>query len=431
MFLKIQYVLSQNIGNDYQTKKYLLAVSGGIDSMVLLEIFKQHSLHFSVAHINYQLRGNDSDSDQELVEKFCLKHKIPFYTKIVNTNSEKPNQVSLQMFAREIRYLFFQELKQNIHYDYLVTAHHFNDSLETFFINFSRASGLKGLSGIPKFKENSFIRPLLDFSKQEIITFALEHNIQWNEDKSNAKDAYLRNKIRHKIIPELEKISLNKLENYKNSISILNETSDFLEEIFNDKKEKLVQKKEDYFSINKEQLKKEKDIVIREILSDFGFSEIEEIQKIFHSKIGSIFYSKNYKLLNDRELILISEISKVAVDTIFIEKCPFNIEFPIKIKGRIQNKIEPNADFILDAEKLIFPLEIRHKVEADYFYPLNLSGKKKLSKFLKDEKINQFDKEKIWLLCNGNQQIILVDKIRMDDRYKITSETKQYFCIYL
>jgi len=212
--LKFQNALEQ-LQSDSHQKTYLLAVSGGVDSMVLADMFQVLGFRFEVAHINYHLRNEDSELDQKLVSDFCEKYQIPFHLYEVSENDEKPEN-SIQNWARELRYRFFREIQQKENLDFLVTAHHLNDQLETFIINLSKASGIRGLSGIPK-NENRIIRPLLDFSKDEIYDFAKQNQIEFREDKSNQKTDYLRNKIRHNIVPELEKINpdfLNKHQLY-------------------------------------------------------------------------------------------------------------------------------------------------------------------------------------------------------------------------
>ena len=206
------------ICRDYQHRKFLLAVSGGVDSMVLAYLFQALGLKFQVAHVNYHFRGEDSNDDQKLVEDFCAKNKMVFHLYDV-LEKEKKEMKSLQSWAREIRYRFFKEVREKERLDYLVTAHHLNDQLETFIINLSKASGIKGLSGIPN-NENAIIRPLLGFSKEEISAFAEQNNITFREDLSNQKNDYLRNRIRHQVVPQLIEVNQNFLKNFEKSIDI-------------------------------------------------------------------------------------------------------------------------------------------------------------------------------------------------------------------
>uniref|UniRef100_UPI0025BCA8E4 tRNA lysidine(34) synthetase TilS n=1 Tax=Chryseobacterium sp. TaxID=1871047 RepID=UPI0025BCA8E4 len=204
-----------------QSHTYLLAVSGGADSMVLLNLFhsffssQEDKSLFHVAHINYKLRGEDSDSDQRVVQDFCNQHSIPFHLYEVSERDKTPEN-SIQLWARDLRYSFFNKIRNQENLDFLVTAHHLNDQLETFLINLSKASGIKGLSGIPA-NENQILRPLLSFSKEDIYEFAEKSNIQFREDISNKKNDYLRNKIRNKIVPLLLETNGHFLDNFKRS----------------------------------------------------------------------------------------------------------------------------------------------------------------------------------------------------------------------
>ena len=209
----------ENLGENISTKKFLLAVSGGADSMVLSHLFRISSFEFQIAHVNYHFRGEDSNLDQKVVENFCSENQIKIHLKSIS-EEEKSNMKSLQNWAREIRYDFFFKILEEENLDYIVTAHHLNDELETYIINLSRGSGIKGLSGIPK-NENRILRPLLKFTKNEIYAFAKENSIDFREDKSNEKDDYLRNKIRNQLTPKIVEIFPNFLEQFGESLSYL------------------------------------------------------------------------------------------------------------------------------------------------------------------------------------------------------------------
>ena len=216
------------LGEDIPSKKFLLAVSGGADSAVLSHLFRVSGFEFQIAHVNYHFRGEDSNLDQKIVQDFCKKNNIKFHLKDIS-EEEKTEMKSLQNWAREVRYDFFFNLLEKENLDFIVTAHHLNDELETFIINLSRGSGIKGLSGIPK-NENRILRPFLTFSKSEIYAFAEENNIDFREDKSNQKDDYLRNKIRNKIVPKITEIFPNFLEQFGESIGYLATVNQFFQE---------------------------------------------------------------------------------------------------------------------------------------------------------------------------------------------------------
>lgn len=414
--LKFQNVLEQ-LQAQSQQKTYLLAVSGGVDSMVLATLFQLCGLRFHVAHLNYHLRGDDSDRDQQLVSDFCAHHQIPFHLYEVSEIDEKP-QNSVQNWARELRYRFFRNIQKQENLEYLVTAHHLNDQLETFMINLSKASGIKGLSGIP-INENNIIRPLLTISKDEIYKFAKENQVEYREDVSNQKTDYLRNKIRHNVVPELEKINDNFLQNFAKSMEILNQTKNVLNDLIN---EKISRFKSDFETgqtiINKQEFSQESALVRFEILKYFGFNDEKEMEKIFTAQTGSLFYNSDYQLVVNRNELIIAKKSEVINENlveIVLEITGNEILIPENIKNEIREF--GNCHWKIDQNKIKQPLKLRKKLEGDIFFPIGMIGKKKVSKFFKDEKLSILAKQKIWILCDANDQIVGVLPFRQDGRF--------------
>ena len=397
-----------------EQKSFLLAVSGGVDSMVLLELFRFHKekygFSFEVAHINYGLRGADSDADQNLVEHFCSEHNIPFHLYKVTEKDNKPKG-SIQLWARDLRYNFFSEIMQRKSIYFLVTAHHLNDQLETFFINLSRGSGINGLCGIPA-KENNILRPLLSFTKEEIYAFAEENGIPFREDVSNQKNDYLRNKIRNIITPNLLNISPDFLQDFSKSIQILKETKDFIQQQTDEILAKITIKNSSNEKIlDKEKLSLETEFAQFEILRKFGFDKRKEIKKIFTAETGKTFQSEEN--IDNEEVIL-------------------NEEAQIDLSQWTENYTDAHPDFwIFDKDKLHFPLKIRKKQDGDFFYPKGFNGKKKISKFFKDEKISIFAKSKIWLLCDAKNRVMGILPMRQDRRFLPDEETKNTIKIKL
>ena len=290
------------MGEDISSKTFLLAVSGGADSMVLSSLFKMSNLKFEIAHINYHFRGEDSNLDQKIVEDFCTTNQIKFHLKDVS-EEEKSKMTSLQNWARKIRYDYFFRILEEENLDYIVTAHHLNDELETFFINLSRGSGIKGLSGIPT-NENSILRPLLKFTKAEIYAFAEENKIDFREDKSNQKDDYLRNKIRNHLTPKLLEISPQFLKQFGKSLSYLSSVNDFYQnEIEKTFQEILTEENEEGFTLNKEILLQKPKVLIIEIIRKLGFTGIE-IEKIMNAENGKFFRSSTYEIAIKRKEIV-------------------------------------------------------------------------------------------------------------------------------
>ena len=289
------------LGEDIPSKKFLLAVSGGADSAVLSHLFRVSGFEFQIAHVNYHFRGEDSNLDQKIVQDFCKKNNIIFHLKDVS-EEEKSQMKSLQNWAREIRYNFFFKLLEKENLDFIVTAHHLNDELETFIINLSRGSGIKGLSGIPK-NENRILRPFLTFSKSEIYAFAEENNIDFREDKSNQKDDYLRNKIRNQIVPKMVEVFPNFLEHFGESIGYLATVNQFFqEEIQKTFDEIFIDGNESDFTLNKEILFQKPKIIIIEIIRKLGFTGIE-IEKIMSAENGKFFRSSTHEITIKRKEI--------------------------------------------------------------------------------------------------------------------------------
>ena len=419
--LKFQNLFEQML-HQPQQKTYLLAVSGGVDSMVLADLFQVSGFNFHIAHINYHLRNEDSNLDQKLVSDFCEKHKIPFHLYEVSENDNQPEN-SIQNWARELRYRFFREIQQKENLDYIVTAHHLNDQLETFIINLSKASGIRGLSGIPQ-NENGIIRPLLGFSKNEIYDFAKENEIEFREDLSNQKTDYLRNKIRHNIVPELEKINPDFLTNFSKSINYINQAKDFINQSVEDKIEILkINSSENQVVIDKENFSKESELIRYEILKRFGFTDENEMQKVLTAQTGSSFFNSAYQLIINRNELIFSCMSEVgnqkSEDSLILEIIDNEIIIPQNLKKEIQEF--GNCFWKIDKNKIQLPLKLRRKQKGDLFFPIGMIGKKKISKFFKDEKLSILAKQKIWLLCDADERIVGVLPFRQDGRFSSES----------
>ncbi|OCA78629.1 tRNA lysidine(34) synthetase TilS [Chryseobacterium contaminans] len=431
----------ENLIHQPENHTYLLAVSGGADSMVLASLFRdlrdesQHSGYpFQIAHINYKLRAKDSDRDQKVVQEFCEKNHIIFNLYEVSEKDRKPEN-SIQLWARELRYAFFKEIQQREKLEFLVTAHHLNDQLETFIINLSKAAGINGLSGIPA-NDNHIIRPLLPFSKQEIYQFADENNIEFREDLSNKKSDYLRNKIRNEIVPKLQETNNHFLENFKKSSSYLNQTKDFVQKQIQEIENKLTVFNQDHKILSKEKLDQESDFVKFEILKKYGFNQEEEIPKIFKAENNSSFFSKDYQLVVNRDELIFIKINKKTENTnkiLLIDDFDFS-ESQIRINLQDSMKdidgINKNIEWNFDAEKLQFPLYLRKQQDGDEFYPMGFSGKKKVSKFFRDEKLSILARQKIWILSDSNNSVLGIIPFRQDRRYAKDEKTERILKIF-
>lgn len=417
-----------------ENQRYLLAVSGGADSMALAYVFNVLGLNFQIAHVNYKLRGEDSNLDQKLVEDFCFKNEIKFHLYEVSEKDNKPEN-SIQLWARELRYDFFKQIQEKENLEFLVTAHHLNDQLETFIINLSKASGIKGVSGIPA-NDHKILRPLLHFSKEEIYDFAKENQIEYREDLSNKKSDYLRNKIRNEIVPKLLETNDHFLENFKKSLSYLNQTKDFVQQQIEEIENRITITNKENKILDKNKLNLEGDFVKFEILKKYGFEKEEEIKKIFKSETGSSFFSKDFQLIINRNELILNQLNqKTESQEEIILTQAFDLNqnrVEIKMSDEISTIEEINKTFQwdFDAEKITFPLKLRRKEEGDVFYPIGFSGKKKVSKFFKDEKLSILAKQKIWLLTDGNNSVLGIIPFRQDRRYAKDERTKRILTIF-
>ncbi|PTT76317.1 MULTISPECIES: tRNA lysidine(34) synthetase TilS [unclassified Chryseobacterium] len=424
----------KNIVDSPENRSYLLAVSGGADSMVLAHCFNDLGILFQIAHINYKLRGEDSDLDQKTVADFCERNHIKFHLYKVSEKDQKPEH-SIQLWARELRYEFFRNIQREENLEFLVTAHHLNDQLETFIINLSKAAGINGLSGIPA-NDNHILRPLLNFTKEEIYEFAEENNIEYREDLSNKKNDYLRNKIRNEIVPKLLETNDHFLENFKKSSSYLNQTKDFVQQQIQEIENRISVFNREYTVLSKSKLNEESDFVKFEILKKYGFNQEEEIPKIFKAENGSSFFSKDYLLIvNYDELILSKKtedgkwkFEKHSDDEILLmenfdfseNQITVNLENIIEIE-QINNRL----NWAFDAEKLCFPLRLRRQKDGDEFFPAGFSGKKKVSKFFRDEKISILARQEIWLLTDCEDSVLGIIPFRQDRRCMATKNTEK------
>jgi tRNA(Ile)-lysidine synthase len=424
----------ENLVHDPENYSYLLAVSGGADSMVLASLFQGLGLPNHIAHINYKLRGEDSDLDQKTVQDFCEKNHIQFHMYEVSEKDKKPEN-SIQLWARELRYRFFREIQEKEKLKFLVTAHHLNDQLETFIINLSKASGINGLSGIPA-NSNHTLRPLLNFSKKEIYEYAEKNKIDFREDLSNKKSDYLRNKIRNEVVPKLLETNDHFLENFKKSSSYLNQTKDFVQKQIEDIENRLTVFNPDHKILSKEKLDQESAFVQFEILKKYGFDQEEEISKIFTAENGSSFFSKDYQLIiNRNELILVDKNKgQETKDEIVLAKS-FDLSeklISISLENTIENidGINNHFEWEFDVGKLHFPLRLRKQQDGDEFYPVGFSGKKKVSKFFRDEKLSILARPKIWILCDCHNSVLGIIPFRQDRRYAKDEKTESILKIF-
>jgi len=415
--------------------KILLAVSGGLDSMVMLHLFIAKKAKIAVAHCNFKLRGKESDADERFVKLFCEKNSIPFYsTKFETKKYANKNQVSIQMAARNLRYEWFEKLRKKISANYISTAHHKTDVTETMLINLLRGTGISGLHGIYP-KKNKLIRPLLFSTRSELEEFATANKITFREDKSNASTDYVRNQLRHWVLPQLAKINPEYEQQFYASSQNINQSELLYRQLIQEKQNTLQQLTKTDIRFSLVNLKKLNPLptYLYEFLKcyDFTAAVCTEISEAIKGKTGKIFYSASHRLLIDRAALIVSKIeTKAQAEQYQINKHDKVLEQPIRLSIKT---VQNNSKFTLKSDKSIaqidletidFPLVLRKWKIGDKFYPLGMKGSKKLSDFFIDSKLSIFEKEKIWLLCSGTKIVWIVNH-RLDNRFKVNSTTQK------
>ncbi len=405
--------------------KILLAISGGLDSMVMLHLFQECGLNIGVAHVNFQLRGEESDGDENFVKTYCAQSSIPFFTKKFETESyAKQNHLSTQMAARVLRYRWFNEILEDQHFDFVATAHHLNDSIETMLLNFVRGSGLEGWDGI-ELKNDKVIHPLLFATREQITTYAKENEINWREDRSNASDDYQRNFIRHNVVPLLKELNPSFENSFCESMNKVSGAVELEALGIAHWQEKFQTKKGEQILLNKKGFLqfKNPESVLWNLIKGFGFNFDQCLQLIasLHGQPGKHFSSSKFKITIDREFLIISkhqeELSEVLIEKGQTRAVLGDLKLIIEKLSQkdFKGKLE---EAVLNADKLIFPLRWRKWRPGDYFFPLGMNHKKKISDLLIDQKISLTDKENITVLESGNE-IVWVVGLRIDDRYKV------------
>ena len=423
-----------------KTNRILLGVSGGIDSVCMFHLFRLSGFAIAIAHCNFQLRGEESDGDELFVKSLAEQYDIPLFSTRFETKSIAESEgISIQMAARDLRYEWFEEIRDRYHYNYIAIAHNSDDVIETFFINLSRGSGIKGFTGI-KPKTGNIIRPLLFASREKIVNFIQTSSYLYREDSSNSTTKYSRNLIRHEIIPGFEKINPRFKETMLENISRLRETEYIFREQIDIQAQNITYSQNKKLFIDIEKLNKIDlpKTFLYEILSPFGFSstQINDILSSLHGVSGKQFFTLTHRLLKDRKDLILEEIHAINKNNYLIESKNSEIDKPIHLlitkseKNEHFNLIRNKNTGLFDLDLIDFPLVIRKWQNGDYFMPLGMQNLKKLSDFFIDNKFSLLDKENAWILESGNKIIWIIGH-RIDDRFKITGNTKNILQIEL
>lgn len=434
-----KYISENNLllDNEY----VLVAVSGGVDSVVLLDLLVKAGYRVAIIHCNFKLRGNESDDDEKFVSQLAKKYNRSLYVKHCPAYEfAKKHKLAIQEAARELRYNFFEKLSKQKDNIKVAIAHHADDNLETFFINLFRGSGLQGLKGIPV-QRGIYIRPLMFTTRRQIETYARDNNLNWRNDTSNDALKYLRNKIRHNLLPEIKKITGN-FNTIFQSLDNLKDDALVLDNLLNSEKNKYLDIKNNQTFIKPFEIPSNipSDLWFYYLLKEYGFSrnETDKIFAAFKSRsVGKHFFAEHYELLVDREQLIVRKRISVSGQKYFITQNdafiskPFNASIKVVSGNVIDPTLFKNSNFgFFDFDKLSFPLILRTWHEGDRFQPYGLKGSKLVSDFLTDLKLSLFDKEEVWIMESGGV-IVWIVGYRIADPYKITESTENVFLIQL
>ena len=440
MLLKLQQHISEKFPF-LKDKKLLIAISGGLDSVVLTQLLFILKFDISLAHCNFKLRDEESDLDALFVEELAQNLNVAFFTTSFDTEKfAKDNKQSTQIAARNLRYDWFHEISLQNNFDFVLTAHHADDNLETFLINFTRGSGLDGFTGIPEVHKN-IARPLLIFSREEILNFAIENAIVWREDQSNASTKYIRNKIRHQILPVLKEINPSLLDTFAKTTKNLQESKQIIEDRIQEIKPKIL------YPFGMEEVKESFEIEIQEInklsnpkaylfelLKPYNFTEFNDIVNLLTAQSGKKVFSRTHQLLKNRASLLLTKVNKKESSSIYyIEENETAITSPISLRlsNGFKELIKDENTIYVSKAKLTFPLILRKWKNGDSFYPVGMVGRKKVSKYFKDEKFSLLEKEQTWLLCNNDQSLIWILGKRQDNRFDTSVKNENTLRIHL
>lgn len=410
--------------------KLLIAISGGLDSVVLTHVCHALNLDVALAHCNFKLRESESDADENFVVDLADQLDLEVFVEYFDTKSyAETEKVSIQMAARELRYNWFSSLAENLNFDYILTAHHADDNLETFLINLTRGSGLNGLIGIPEVNDN-IVRPLLSFSRSQLEVYARDNKLKWREDSSNASDNYLRNQLRHHIVPQLKDIAPEVLLNLNKTISNLKDTADIVNESLNAVAKRAIDKIDEQqvkFKVSEFKKVNNPKAYLFEMFKDYGFTEWNDVVDLLDAQSGKQVISGEYRLIKDREHLILTDIktNDLSEESLKIEDSDVSIETPIGGLSfeEVHSVGEPSkSEIYIDKDKLKFPLLLRKWQKGDVFQPKGMKGRKKLGKYFKDEKLSLVDKENTWLLTSEDI-IVWVIGMRSDNRFKVDKNT--------
>lgn len=435
------YITANNL---FQPKdRLLLAVSGGVDSVVLCELCHQAGYNFIIAHCNFRLRGAESERDEAFVKTLGDRYGVEVVIQQFETNKiAAAEKKSIETTARDLRYGWFHKLineSTGQPVNYILTAHHADDTIETSVMNFFRGTGIAGIRGILP-KQGKIIRPLLFARRKELEDFVTENKLMFVTDSTNFENDYTRNFFRNSILPQVAEVYPDALKNVLNNINRFTETEQLYQQAIEQHKKKLLEKKGNEFHIPVSKLQKTVPLqtVLYEIIKDFGFSshQTHDAIALLKSETGKYIQSGTYRIIKNRQWLLITPNETAEAENILIEpgeeKIVFaNGELTVKRLPAAKHKLQTSSLLAqLDINEIAFPLLLRKWKQGDYFYPLGMKKKKKLSRFFIDQKLSLSEKENTWVV-EMNKKIIWLVGLRIDNRFKINASTQQVLLLQL
>lgn len=420
-------------------KKVLLAVSGGADSVVMAHLFSRTDFAFAIAHCNFQLRGAESERDEQFVKELAGRYNAPLYTVRFDTEAyASERRISIQVAARELRYAWLEEVRRQEGYDRIATAHHMHDNVETALMNFAKGTGLAGLHGILPL-QGMLIRPLLFAQKEQLLEHVSANQLAFVEDSSNITDKYTRNFFRHRVLPPIQEAYPGAVKHMAATIGRLREAESLCQQAVDRHKKRLLEQQGATRMIPVMKLQKTVPLqtVAYEIFRDFGCTPAQtgQVLELLERETGRYVDTATHRILRNRQWLLITPLQPPEAAVVVIEKEDTHVHTAgghLKIRqqeraslGSIPTAVQTAC---LDAGQVQYPLLLRRWKQGDYFYPLGMAKKKKLSRFFIDQKLSLPQKEAVWVLESA-KRIIWIVGMRIDNRFRITDSTQEVLCL--
>lgn len=412
----------------------LAAVSGGMDSVLMTLLLHAAGYKFGIAHCNFKLRSGEAEADQQFCRELAQRLNVPFHTVEFNTaDYAAENKISIQMAARDLRYEWFERVRHQHEFDFIALAHHQNDTIETILLNLVRGTGIAGLHGIMP-KNGFLVRPLLGFTREEVLRAVQENQIAYMEDSSNASVKYARNKIRLEVIPKLKELNPALEQTFQQHLRHFKELEQLMEAKIAEVKSSLLEQRgsDIYISLEKVRQLNPQHLLLSGLLKPFGFSEamVDDIISVLNKHAGRSFETGTHRIVLDRNWLILSAQETNHHEDVIIQEDMRRVrynDYDIAISHSDEVTVIKNNPFAVsvDADLLMYPLRVRSWQQSDYFYPLGMKTRKKLSDFLINQKVPLHHKSRIPIVVNGNGDIVWVGGYRPDERYKVKGQTKK------